>query len=218
MRRFLPYAVILMVLLLALGIGFIALRHRNQDVPGLTSSSGSIGATPPHLRGEQNAPAAIEEFGDFECMPCFILWPAMRNLEKDFGGRLSVTFREFPLPQHESAVDAARAAEAAGLQSRFWEMHDLLYLSRSRWVHGGDIRDVFRTFADRLGIDVARFEKDMDGPEVAKRIAADRERAASLGLDRTPALFLNGRRLQLQNDVETGIHADIDAALAKASH
>jgi protein-disulfide isomerase len=155
----------------------------------------------------------LEEFGDFECLPCFILWPALRNLEKDFGERLAVIFRQNPMPQHSRAHDAARAAEAAGLQGKFWEMHDLLYLQRAKWIRGADHRSQFSEFARSLQLDVKRFNNDFAGGEVANRLGADQERSAALGLDRTPVVFINGRRADLQSDVEKGLRDDIEAAL-----
>jgi protein-disulfide isomerase len=146
-------------------------------------------------------------------MPCYILWPALRNLEKDFGERLAVIFRQNPMPQHKRALDGARAAEAAGLQGKFFEMHDALYLQRRNWLGADDPRPALEEFARALDLDVERFKRDFEGAEVAKRVAADRERAAALGLDRTPVVFINGRRAELQGDVEKGLHDDIEAAL-----
>ncbi|HEY2801558.1 MAG TPA: thioredoxin domain-containing protein [Chthoniobacterales bacterium] len=217
MKRFLPFAIIVGVLLLALGSGTVFYRTQNHVMTGSSATTGNPGAEPAHVRGSHAAPAALEEFGDFECLPCFVLWPALRNLETEFGHRLSVTFRECPLPQHSAALSAARAAEAAGLQGQFWEMHDMLYLSRSQWVHGGDIQGVFDRFAARLRLNIARFDKDMDGKEVARRIAADHARAVSLGIDRTPVVFLNGQRLQIRNPVAEDLRKDINAVLAKQS-
>jgi protein-disulfide isomerase len=118
------------------------------------------------------------------------------------------------MPQHAKALDGARAAEAAGLQGKFWEMHDLLYLERNAWLAPADPRPALEEFARRLELDLERFKRDFDGADVAKRIAADRERSAALGLDRTPVVFINGRRAQLQNDVEQGLRGEIEAALA----
>ena len=201
------------VLIVAVAAGVFLFRA-HQTPPGLqVATSTKPGAQPPHVRGDPKAPVMLEEFGDFECMPCFILWPALRNLEQDFGDRLAVIFRQNPMPQHAKALDGARASEAAGLQGKFWEMHDLLYLQRGKWTRSADARTEFAEFARRLQLDVERFNRDIAGDEVAKRVAADRERSAALGLDRTPVVFLNGQRAQLQGDVEKGLRDDIEAAL-----
>ncbi len=212
-KSYLAFGIIAAVLLAAVGAG-VFLFHARRSKPILqVASTSKPGAQPPHVRGDANAPVTLEEFGDFECMPCFILWPALRNLEHDFGERLAVIFRQNPMPQHSRALDGARASEAAGLQGKFWEMHDLLYLRRGMWTRSADPRTEFAEFARRLQLDVERFNKDVAGEEVAKRIAADRERGAALGLDRTPVVFINGQRAQLQGDVEKGLRDDIEAAL-----
>jgi protein-disulfide isomerase len=210
---YLAFGIITMVLIAAVIAGVILFRAR-QAAPGLqVASTAKTGAQPPHIRGDPKAPVTVEEFGDFECIPCFILWPALRNLEHDYGEKLAVIFRNNPMPQHSKALDGARAAEAAGLQGKFWEMHDLLYLQRATWARSADPRSEFSEFARSLQLDVERFNKDLGGEEVAKRIAADLERAAALGLGRTPVIFINGRRADLQGDVEKGLHGDIEAAL-----
>jgi protein-disulfide isomerase len=212
--RYLALGIIAAVLIAAIIAGVLLYRARRTP-PGLqVASTTKTGAQPPHVRGDPKAPVTLEEFGDFECVPCYILWPALRNLEKDFGDRLAVIFRQNPMPQHTHAVDGARAAEAAGLQGKFWEMHDMLYLQRASWTRAADPRAQFREFARSLELDVDRFDKDFDGPEVATRVQADRERSGALGLDRTPVVFINGKRAELQGDVEKGLHDDIDAALA----
>jgi protein-disulfide isomerase len=212
-KSYLAFTIIAAVLVAAVVAGVFLFQARRTK-PGLQiASTTKPGAEPPHVRGNAGAPVTLEEFGDFECMPCFILWPALRNLEHDFGDRLAVVFRQNPMPQHSKALDGARAAEAAGLQRKFWEMHDLLYLQRATWTRSADPRSEFSEFARSLRMDVERFNKDILGEEVAKRVTADRERAAALGLDRTPVIFINGRRADLQGDVEKGLHDDIEAAL-----
>jgi protein-disulfide isomerase len=213
-KNYAAFAIIAVVLVAAIAAGVFLFQARKT--PGLQiASTSKPGAQPPHVRGKGGAPVTLEEFGDFECMPCFILWPALRNLENDYGERLAVIFRHNPMPQHSKALDGARAAEAAGLQGQFWEMHDMLYLQRGLWTRAADPRAQFREFARRLQLDVDRFDKDFDGPEVAARVQADREKAAELKLDRTPVVFINGRRAELQGDVEKGVRADIEAALVK---
>jgi protein-disulfide isomerase len=209
----LPFAIIALVLIAAIVAGVFLFKAR-RTTPGLqVATTTKPGAQPPHIRGDPKAPVTLEEFGDFECVPCFILWPALRNLEKDYGERLAVIFRNNPMPQHTHALYGARAAEAAGLQGKFWEMHDLLYLQRAKWTRAADPKTEFSEFARSLELDVDRFNKDFAGDEVAGRIAADRERSAALGLDRTPVVYINGRKVDLQGDVEKGLHDDIDAAL-----
>src|SRR4051794_21106499 len=199
-KHSLAFAIIAAVLVATVVTGYFLFRAHRAP-PGLqVATTTKAGAQPPRLRGDATAPVILEEFGDFECIPCFILWPALKNLEKDYSGRLAVVFRNNPMPQHTRALDGARAAEAAGLQGKFWEMHDLLYLERAKWTRGADPARELEAFASRLQLDVAKFTRDVAGEEVARRLQADHERAAALGLDRTPVVYVNGRRVELQGD------------------
>jgi protein-disulfide isomerase len=219
MRRYLPYFLISAVLTAAVltGIRLYRQHQTRSTVSRQLPAAGKPGAEPPHVRGVATAQVTLEEFGDFECMPCLLLWPALRNLEQDYGERLAVIFRQHPLAQHQHAAKAARAAEAAGLQGRFWEMHDLLYLKRSTWTGASDPSAAFQNLAAELGLDVDKFGKDIDSAAVAERIKADEDRGESLGIDRTPIVFINGKRVELLPDVEKGLRAEIDAALKNST-
>lgn len=204
--------------------------------PVAQKAPGKPDAGLPHVRGGANAPVTIEEFGDFQCPPCGELFPRLAKVEADYGERLRVVFRNKPMRKHEHAVLAACAAEAAGLQGRFWEMHDLLFANSLRWTKGVDtvgpdappsrrleskilameieVRDVFVRYAEILKLDVERFKRDMDSAEVKARVDSDLTRATTLGVDRTPTLYVNGRLLPAVSyqSVPT-LHAAIDAAL-----
>ncbi len=216
MKRYLPYVIIAVVFLAATGAGVELYRNRDQPPPQTGKLAfGKPGAEPPHIRGPAKAPVAVEEFGDFECQPCSLLWPILKKTQADYGDRLSITFREYPLSKHTHALDAARAAEAAGLQGRFWEMHDSLYENRLTWLKAESTITTLVSCASQLGLDVERFQKDMDSEEVTRRIAADHERVASLELDRTPTVFVNGDRVATRPITIEALHAAVDAALGK---
>src|SRR5207253_10884319 len=127
MKRIIPFAIIIVVLGIAAGASLWYLKHSAQQLASSAGSSDKAntpssptspdaatpGAVPPHARGPENAPVTLEEFGDFECPPCGLLYPMIKTLEGEYGARLRVIFREFPLtPPHVHAVAAARAAEA----------------------------------------------------------------------------------------------------------
>jgi protein-disulfide isomerase len=193
------------------------------------------GAESLHVRGSANAPVTIEEYGDFQCIPCAQLFPILAKVEEDYGAQLRVVFRHKPLRKHEHAVLAAHAAEAAGLQGRFWEMHDLLFQNSLRWTKGVDgvgpeaspsrrleskilgmeieVRDVLISYAERLELDIERFKTDMDSTEIKARVESDRARGDSLGIDRTPTLYINGRLVPYPSLTGAGLYAVIDAEL-----
>jgi protein-disulfide isomerase len=156
----------------------------------------------------------IEEFGDFQCPSCGVLHPVLKKLEAEYDSRVALTFREFPLAQiHPNAAEAARAAEAAGLQERFWQMHDLLYDYQAAWSDSGSARSVFAQYATDMGLDAQRLMRDMDSKVVKDRLVADQRRGVSLGVTGTPSLFINGQEVPDNSLTEDGLRTLIEAAL-----
>jgi len=223
MKRILPFIIILVVLGVALGSawyltrtipGSPSLAPAAAQSPGSSASpasqastqqqqpvaQGIPGAEPAHVLGPPNAPLHLEEFGDFECPPCGMFHPILQQMHTEFGDKLQITFREFPLvPTHQHALAAASAAEAAGLQGKFWEMHDILYEHQNDWKKEFDVRPIFEGYAKQFGLDVDRYKRDMNGDLVAQRIFADGKRGHSLGVKGTPTVFLNGREVPFEN-------------------
>lgn len=176
-------------------------------------SKAAPGAEPPRVRGTNEAAVTIEEFADFQCPPCRRLHPELKLIEAEYGSRLRVIFRHLPLSIHEHAVEAAHAAEAAGLQNRFWEMHDLLFERQRQWSEAADVSALFNDYARELGLDVERFKKEMGGAEASARVVLDQNRAQSVGISGTPTLFLNGREIAAEDMSPEGLRAAINAAL-----
>jgi protein-disulfide isomerase len=166
-----------------------------------------------HVRGPAEAPVTLEEFGDFQCPPCGMISGPLLEIEKDYGPKLRVIFRNFPFPNHEHAMEAAYAAEAAGLQGRYWEMHDLLYKEQANWSKAPDAKQLFVSYAKILGLELDRFEADVAGPTVKARITADQERGKSLGVNATPSIFINNQGVPAKSLNPTALRAAIDEAL-----
>jgi protein-disulfide isomerase len=166
-----------------------------------------------HVRGEAKAPVTIEEFGDFQCPPCGIMAGVMKQAEKEYGSRLRVIFHHFPLAMHAHAREAALAAEAADMQHRFWEMHDLLYKEQAVWSKAADVPSLFNSYAGILGLDLERFKKDMQSAEISAKVAADQQLGTSRGVTSTPTLFINDTALPAASINPAGLHAAIEAAL-----
>jgi protein-disulfide isomerase len=223
MKRILPFLIILAVLGVALASIWYLTRPVTTSTNGPTTpspvSSGSQapasqpsppsqpqtaktgvpGAEPAQTKGPANAPAQIEEFGDYQCPPCGMFNPILEQMKEEFGDKLRVTFRHFPLPNHQHALRAASATEAAGLQGKFWEMHDLIYRHQADWKDLFDVRPVFDSYALQIGLDVARFNRDLGSSQVQQRIVADSRRGQSLGVSGTPSVFLNGREVPFES-------------------
>ncbi|MDT5295206.1 MAG: hypothetical protein QOJ76_2086 [Acidobacteriota bacterium] len=176
------------------------------------------GAPNPYARGGANAPVTLEEFSDFQCPACGGLEPGLRRVVNDYGERVRLVFRNFPLAMHRYAFQAARAAEAAGQQGKFWEMHDMIYDNQKEWTDSMEPRVQFEAYATRLGLDVQRFKADLERQDLADRIKADYSRGMSLNVRGTPTLYLNGRELVPGKLVtEEDLRREIDAALGPAA-
>jgi hypothetical protein len=139
-------------------------------------------------RGAPMAKVTIVEFSDFQCPHCAAAHPDLLRVLREFDGSVRLVYRFFPLSSHTRALPAAKAAEAARLQGKFWEMHDLLF-ENQRALEDADLEK----YATQLGLDVPRFKQDMESEAVQKRIASDRELGMKLGIEATPSFFVNGR-------------------------
>jgi protein-disulfide isomerase len=153
------------------------------------------GANPPEFLGPQNAAVTVEEFADFQCPSCGAVHPTMKQLQGMFGSRVKFIFRNFPLPMHDKAYDAAVAAEAAGLQGseKFWAMHNLLYTNQRIWSVDPNYKATFKDYASKIGLDVDKWENDISGMAARGRVQADIERGKALNVSSTPTIYINGK-------------------------
>jgi protein-disulfide isomerase len=218
MKRFLPFALIVIVLLAAVASAYFFLRsrpHTNNGNKATPDPATDVrGADPPHVRGNPNAPVTVEEFGDFQCPSCGGYYPELKKIEAEFGDRLKVIFRELPLvPMHEHALLAAQAAEAAGMQGKFWEMHDKLYETQANWVSTKDLVPVFVDYAKQIGCNTDQFQKDLNGETVAMRIFQDGKRAHNFGFKGTPTFLVNGQEAKDEQWKPAGLRQMINEAL-----
>jgi protein-disulfide isomerase len=216
MKRYLPFVIVGAVALLTVGSGTLLYRAKRPaalSIPKDRTASGLDQAT--HLRGNPKAPITLEEFGDFECPPCGNLAPVITQIARDFGQDLRVIFHHFPLMIHAHARQAAFAAEAAGLQDRFWEMHDLLYREQEVWSKAVDAHPLFNAYAGMLGLNIDRFKKDMESDQVKLRVNSDEKRGNEIGVTITPTVFINNRAVAPPSLNEAGLRSAIKEAGAQ---
>jgi len=143
-----------------------------------------------HVRGPATAPLTLLEYGDYECPFCGAAHPIVKEVERLLEGDLRFAYRHFPLSQiHPHAYQAAEAAEAAGAQGRFWEMHDQLFEHQDRL----DTSDLI-TYADALGLDLTRFVHDLETHAHAPRLREDFLSGVRSGVNGTPTFFVSGVR------------------------
>jgi protein-disulfide isomerase len=158
----------------------------------------------------------LEEFGDYQCPPCGVLHPELKRIKVEYGQRVRFVFRNLPLTKiHANSLAAAQAAEAARLQGRFWEMHDRLFENQKEWTADSDPRPVFLRYAHDIGLELDRFERDLDGPQIQERLVADEKLAKSLGLDSTPTILIDGRQLRPEVTTPEGIRKGLELMLVK---
>ncbi len=156
-----------------------------------------------HTLGLEHAPVVVVEYGDFECPTCKQAAPTVRLLLERFASRVRVVYRHFPLEEaHPHALAAAEGAESAGEQGKFWEMHDLLFANQEHLAAGN-----LRSYAERLGLDMARFTAEMDDHVYVQRIREHQDGGRRSHVRGTPGFFVNGRI----QDVSFGLGRLFDA-------
>jgi len=219
MKRYLPL-IIAVAAIATLGSGTMPYRAklpRPLTIPD-KSVSREGDAESMHIRGNPEASVTLEEFGDFECPSCANLATFLDQLIKEYHPRVRLIFRNFPLPMHQFARDAALAAEAAGLQGRYWEMHDMLFREQPVWSSATDAGILFDTYAETLGLDLNRFRKDVKSDKVRERFESDQARARSLGVTTAPTLFVDKREMGPNDRTPEGVRRLVDEAVkAKSS-
>jgi protein-disulfide isomerase len=162
--------------------------EKGQDAPGLAVPVSERD----HVRGGKDAAVTLVEYGDYECPYCGRAYPIIKRLREEMGERLRFVFRNFPLNTiHAHASVAAQAAEAAGAQGKFWEMHDVLYEHQDELAEGDMVR-----YALRAGVEIYKFEADLASEHFARRVKEDFLGGVRSGVNKTPTLFLNGRRYE----------------------
>lgn len=147
------------------------------------------------LQGNKNAKVVLIEYSDFECPACAYYSKMIDEAVAEFGNHIAFVYRHFPLSIHKNAEKAAWAAEAAGAQGKFWEMHDRLFTYQNTWTPQVNPEETFRKFANDLGLDVDQFKMDYESRAIRKNVKLDVESAEKNKLDYTPTLFLNGKKL-----------------------
>jgi protein-disulfide isomerase len=139
-----------------------------------------------YAQGAKNPPVTLVEFADYECPYCQKITPELQKLEKEYGDRLAVVYKDFPLPMHHTSQKAAEAARCAGEQGKFWEYHDVLFYSKQLQV------DELKAHARVLKLDGDQFDKCLDNGAEASTVKKSLEEAQKLGLTGTPSFFVNG--------------------------
>jgi protein-disulfide isomerase len=233
MKRYLPFIIILIVLAGAVGITLALWRRGGSSTDSTTPYAATGPPAPPSSNGTNNPPAAnvpgltkpnvkvsspvvLEEYGDYQCPPCGQLYPELKKIEVEYGNQVRIVFHHFPLAKvHKNALAAARAAEAARNQNKFWEMHDRLYRNQKAWAELDDPLPIFTSYARELKLNVEQFTRDMQSSEVEQRIEADVQRGSALGVTGTPTVFIDTHMLKYEATNPEGLRRGINIMLER---
>lgn len=203
-----------LIILIVLVLGFFGFLVFRPD-----SDENDVAAEPTnHVRGTGDL--TLVEYGDFQCPACYSYEATLQQVAAKYEGKLRMQFRNFPLSSiHQHAVAAARAAQAASLQGKFWQMHDKLY-DQSGWISWSQSSDsnvsvIFRGYAQQLGLDMAKYDADVNSAEVLASINADRAEAEKLGFTGTPSFVLGGEVFTPEENSVEAFSKKIDELLAQ---
>lgn len=215
MKRSLPFIIVGLVAALTVACGTLLYRTKRPTTTVLPKDRRQETGDSVHALGPADAAVTLEEFGDFQCPPCGALSQPINEMARDFP-QLRIIFKNFPLPKHRHANEAALAAEAAGLQGHFWKMHDLLYHEQDVWSKAEDVRGLFNAYAAMIRCNVDRFKKDMASEEVSARVRADQDEGSKVGVKNTPTIFINNTEVSPIKLNPNDLRAAVEAALKEA--
>lgn len=181
--------------------GGIIWLGKSDDTATFTGDPSKIIAAAPiadHVLGTESQKLVLIEYGDFQCPACYKMYPAVHDLTTKYPDKLTFIFRNKPLTQiHPNALAAATAAEAAGLQGKYFDMYDLLYQTQPSWQSASvsDRTTMFQNYAQQLGLDVEKFKADLASKDISDKINRDRATGNSFGVEGTPTFILNGKKV-----------------------
>ena len=199
--KFFAGVIIVTVILLVGAIALFSKPVEEVQVLGEKLVTESAWAT-----GSATPKATLVEFSDFECPACGAAFPIVKQIVEQYKDDLKFVFRHFPLDKHKNARLAANAAEAAGAQGKFWEMHDLLFKNQTNLS-----QETINGFAIELKLDMDKFTKEMTDGTYNQKIQKDVDEGTSLGVNSTPTFYLNGKKLDLFSfaDLKTKVETAI---------
>lgn len=211
---------IAIVVVVAVLIGIFAFTSNGNN----TASSSKLTPTE-HIEGQGKDGVTLVEYGDYQCPYCGEYYPTVKQVVAQYDDQITFQFRNFPLTSlHPNAFAGARAAEAAGLLGKFWQMHDLLYDQNdeyydsneeaAEWIGVTDPEPVFVKDAESLGLNAQKFEQLYNSDQVNNLVLADENAGNKLGIDATPTFYLDGKQIQVDNTA-SAFDSLINAAIAQ---
>lgn len=193
-----------------IGAAFFLGKEQQKEIPVVDNKI--LARNDNNTITSSTAKVSIVEFADFQCPACANTYPGVKQIIEEYKGKITYTYRHYPLPQHKNAILAAKAAEAAGKQGKFWEMENLLYTKQQEWGESSSSLDVFIEYAKVLGLNEEVFKADTEGNAFDARIQQDKRDAQYLGVNSTPTFFINNKKFtevpsyaNLKNAIEAAL-------------
>lgn len=184
-----PWKVIGLVALILIVASFIYSNSISDD------NNIGVDISKTYIKGNPDAPVTLTEYSDFQCPACAAFQPVLADIMNQFGNDIRFEYKHFPLAMHPLAFPAARAAEAAGQQDKFFEFHDMLFEEQKTWTKSPNPNVLFVQYAEELGLDAKKFRQHMDASLLTDRIKTDKEAGDELGITGTPTFYLNGEKM-----------------------
>lgn len=170
-----------------------------------------------HTKGNADSTVKLVEYSDFQCPACGDFYYVVKDILDEYGDSIGFEYKNFPLLTiHQFALPAAKAAEAAGQQGKFFAMHDKLFENQAAWSTAANPQAFFVQYAEEIGLDVDLFKKHMRASMIEDKIKSEFNEARDLGLTGTPSFFLNGKRMQFdtyesfKNQIDVAVNGESD--------
>lgn len=189
------FVAIVVACLIAL-FGIFAVTSK-KDSNTNNTTNGSKATLSNNVMGKNTKKVTLVEYGDFQCPACGQYHPIVKQLVSQYENDIQFQFRNFPLQTiHPNARASARAAEAAGKQGKYWEMHNMLYEKQSEWTESSNAKAIFQNYAKQLNLNSTKFDTDFASDDVNSIISADYNEGVKLGVNATPSFFVQGKKIQ----------------------
>lgn len=198
--------VIILIAIFAL-FGGVLFLQKNDDSGPSTTATGQPGnhyyGINPEEAEDPDAVVNLTEYGDFQCPACGSYYPIVKQVKEKYKDQITFQFKNFPLVAiHPNAMAGHRAAEAAALQGKFWEMHDMLYEQQQSWSSSNNPAEIFRGYAETIGLDMTQYDTDVSSREVNTAIQEDIKEGEALNVQGTPGFVLDGQLIENPKSIE----------------
>lgn len=189
---------IILLAFVAIFIGILVFTKHKAAAP--TGNSSSSSQLTNHVTGAGTKGVTLTEYGDFACPACYAYFPLVEQVRQKYGDQITFQFRNFPLVEiHKNALIGARAAEAASLQGKFWEMYQKLYENQPSWRDSNTPQQFFEDYATQLSLNIDKFRQDIKSDQTNTAVQNDRAEAQKLGFSGTPSFLINGKQIDSSN-------------------